>query len=69
MTNAKLADAILQFIVNGPEAVSYIHRNLQQEGWKGLGVLAEFEWTCEKLGFTVQQGINHRGQKRIEVSL
>lgn len=68
-TDALLSDAILKCIVNGPESISFIHKTLQSDGWRGLGVLAEFEWKCKHLGFTVRDGRNARGQKRTEVTL
>ena len=76
MTNdtmrAKLADAILGYVArseDGAESVSYVHRSLSQDGWRGLGVLADFEQRCRQLGFTVRRGTNRRGQSRIEVAL
>jgi hypothetical protein len=69
MANEKLVDAVLNFIKSGPESVSYLHRSLQQDGWKGLGVLADFESLLRTLGFTVRHGTNDRGQSRREVTL
>lgn len=62
-----LADAIRTYVRRGPEAVSYIHRSLQQDGWRGLGPLAVFTRTVRDLGFVVREGRNDRGQDRIEV--
>lgn len=62
----ELTDEILNRI---PNAVSYIHRSLQQEGWKGLGNLADFEAKCQRLGFVVRRARNDRNQLRVEVTL
>jgi hypothetical protein len=35
------------------EAISFIHRELREDGWKGLGNLSEFGSTLESLGFTL----------------
>lgn len=72
---AKLADEILAYLASAEksgeagESVSYIHRNLARDGWKGLGVLADFEDLIERLGFRVVDGKNSRGQSRREVRL
>ena len=65
----QLSYAVLAYLNHGPEAVSYIHRNLLGDGWRGLGRLAEFENALRALGFTVRCGKNNRGQTRIEVDL
>lgn len=68
---AKLIDAVLDYLTSagGAEAISYLHRSLREEGWRGLGSLADFEDTLHSLGFTTRQGRNDRGQKRTEVTL
>lgn len=54
---------------SGVEAVSFLHRSLCEDGWRGLGRLADFEATCRRLGFAVRPGVNRRNQKRTEVAL
>jgi hypothetical protein len=68
---AKLANAILGYLITGggSESISYLHRNLRTDGWRNLGVLADFENTCRSLGFLVREGRNSRGQHRTEVAL
>lgn len=73
-TNEKLVDAVLAHLTtfcprSGAEAISYLHRTLQQDGWRGLGCLADFRSLLVELGFTVREGRNDRGQRRIEVTL
>lgn len=70
-TDGRLVDAVLGYLATakGREAVSYIHRGLNRDGWRGLGCLADFESRLRALGFTVQEGRNERGQKRREVSV
>lgn len=56
-TSTKLADAILAEIAatrDGRQAVSFLLRCLQQDGWRGLGPLAAFEDTCKRLGFRLE---------------
>lgn len=53
----------------GKESVSYVHKCLGQDGWKGLGNLADFEVLVRSLGFSIQHGKNGRGQNRKEVTL
>ena len=70
-TNEKLTDAVLDYLAaaGGAEAVSYLQRCLREDGWRGLGCLADFEDRMRGLGFTVRAGRNNRGQRRIEVTL
>lgn len=65
----KLEDAVLaQLGRAGCESVSYVHRCLQQDGWKGLGTLhGDFEPLLRALGFSIREGKNERGQSRREV--
>jgi hypothetical protein len=70
-TNEKLVDAVLEHLaaVGGVEAVSYLQKVLREDGWRGLGCLADFEDRMRELGFTVREGRNSRSQRRIEVSI
>lgn len=71
-TEMKLAEAILKHLVefaSGGEAVSFLLKTLQQDGWKGLGNTADFETTCRNLGFIVRKARNSRGQLRTEIAL
>lgn len=69
--NEKLVDAVLNHlaVAGGVEAVSYLQKVLSEDGWRGLGCLASFESLLRELGFTVREGRNSRGQRRIEVSI
>jgi hypothetical protein len=69
-TDAKLADAILDFVVagDGAEAISYVLRGLREDGWRNLpGNLSDFEALVERLGFSVREGRNSRNQRRREI--
>lgn len=70
-TDARLTDAILTSLAasEGREAVSYLHREMRENGWKGLGTLADFERLCRRLGFVVYDGRNYRNQQTRFVAL
>lgn len=70
VNDAKLADAILEYVVNGDgaEAISYVLRSLREDGWRNLpGSLYDFETLVERLGFSVREGRNSRNQRRREI--
>jgi len=61
----RLTDAILdrlheRYVIDGEEvrgqSISFLQKDLQQSGWKGLGNLDDFRATCERLGFEHKQG-------------
>ncbi len=43
------------------QAISYLRTALLDDGWRGLGNLADFEYLVETLGFKVVPGKNSRG--------
>lgn len=70
--DGRLTDAILELIApteEQAESISFLHRTLREDGWKGLGNLDRFETIVTRLGFVVRQGRNRRNQKRREVTL
>lgn len=69
--DARLTDTILTSLTisEGRESVSYLHREMRENGWKGLGTLADFEKLCRRLGFVVYDGRNDRNQRTRFVAL
>ncbi len=73
-TEAKLVEAIVAYLpgrgaAGEGESISFVLRNLQSDGWRGVGPLYRFADRCVELGFDVREGTNDRGQRRTEVAL
>jgi len=60
--NAKLAEAILEVLVqeNGSTSISHLTSELRLRGWRGLSnTWRRFEIELESLGFTLRKEYRH----------
>ena len=54
---------------DGEETISFLHEELRDRRWRGLGGLADFECTLENMGFRIRKIYKNGSRIRTYVGL